>query len=97
MVATDIMVVMVMIIFFSNGRHHGLHGHDDHLDGQDGQDGQDGHLNLTFQATSVGQLSHFLQCTMRLSPLQSINRTIYQNVYLAPHFFPAKLFQLTNI
>ena len=31
---------------------------------------------------------HFLhtQCTMRLSPLQSVNRTIYQNVYLAPHF-----------
>ena len=27
------------------------------------------------------------QSTMRLSPLQSVNRTIYQNVYLAPHFF----------
>ena len=36
-------------------------------------------------------------CTMRRSPLQSVNRTIYQNVYLAPHFFPAPLFQMTNI
>ena len=37
------------------------------------------------------------QCTMCRSPLQSVNRTIYQNVYLAPHFFPAPLFQMTNI
>ena len=29
--------------------------------------------------------------TMRLSPLQSVNRTIYQNVYLAPHLFAAQL------
>ena len=36
-------------------------------------------------------------CTMRLSPLQSVNRTIYQNVYLAIHFFSAPLFQMTNI
>ena len=37
------------------------------------------------------------QCTMRRSPLQSVNRTIYQNVYLAPRFFPGPLFQMTNI
>ena len=35
--------------------------------------------------------------TMRLSPLQSVNRTIYQNVYLAPHLFAAQFFQMTNI
>ena len=33
------------------------------------------------------------QCTMRRSPLQSVNRTIYQNVYLAPHFFLAQYFR----
>ena len=33
---------------------------------------------------------------MRLSPLPSVDRTIYQNVYLAPHF-SALLFQVTNI
>ena len=37
------------------------------------------------------------QCTMRRSPLQSVNRKIYQNVYVAPHFFLAPLFQMTNI
>ena len=42
--------------------------------------------------TSIGP-----QCTMRRPPLQSVNRTIYQNVYLAPHFFLAPLFQMTNI
>ena len=36
-------------------------------------------------------------CTMRLSPLQSVNRTIYQNVYLAPRFFFSSIFQMTNI
>ena len=36
-------------------------------------------------------------CTMRRSPLQSVNRTIYQYGYLAPHFFLAPLFQMTNI
>ena len=30
-------------------------------------------------------------CTMRLSPLQSVNRTIYQNVYLTPHFFSSSI------
>ena len=38
-----------------------------------------------------------IQCTMRLSPLQSVNRTIYQNVFRAPHFFPVPFFQMTNI
>ena len=33
------------------------------------------------------------QCTMRRSPLQSVNRTIYQNVYLAPHFFQLHYFR----
>ena len=33
------------------------------------------------------------QCTMLLLLKKSGNRTIYQNVYLAPHFFPARLFQ----
>ena len=36
------------------------------------------------------------ECTMRLSPLQSVNWTIYENVYLAIHSFPAPLFQMTN-
>ena len=34
---------------------------------------------------------------MRLKPLQSVNRIIYQNVYLTPHFYPPPLFQMTNI
>ena len=38
-----------------------------------------------------------LHCTMRRSLLQSVNRTMYQNVYLTPHFFPPPLFQMTNI
>ena len=41
--------------------------------------------------------NHSNQSTMRRSPLKSVNRKIYQNMYLAPHFFPAPLFQMTNI
>lgn len=54
-----------------------------------------------FNQNSLMQLFNgdrpIVHCTMRRSPLQSVNRTIYQNVYLAPHFFPAPLFQMTNI
>ena len=34
-----------------------------------------------------------MHCTMRLFPLQSVNRTIYQNMYLAPHFFQLHYFR----
>ena len=55
---------------------------------------------LGFPKSLLDQMNRKIEvdhCTMRRSPLKSVNWTIYQNMYLAPHFFPAPLFQMTNI
>ena len=40
--------------------------------------------NLVFQLPNLGQNLPQSHCTMRRSQLQSVNRTMYENAYLAP-------------
>ena len=61
-------------------------------------------LNNNIKLVNFKYMSMAILFTVDISALYlfsflqgSVNRTIYQNVYLAPHFFPAPLFQMTNI
>ena len=62
LVAIDIMVKI--IISHGHHCHHGLHHHSHQYRQEklDSQERQIKHLNFTFQVTSEGQLSQFLQC-----------------------------------